>query len=138
VPTNSRIRRFETLETRLELVGEGARRMLAEALRAEMNADIAQFADQRDKNGHRLVVRNGYHGPREVAAGAVELTTPRVNSPPGRPGNRLLFTVFGSWLPHGRQPVLRSLLFALLRSASVVNGRDKTLAVHVDRANDRY
>jgi hypothetical protein len=42
---------------------------------------VAQFADQLDENGHRLVVRNGYHQPREVltAAGAVEVKAPRVN-----------------------------------------------------------
>ena len=49
-----------------ELVREGARRMLAEALRAEVDAYIARFADDRDENGHRLVVRNGCHEPREV------------------------------------------------------------------------
>ena len=33
--------------------------MLAEALQAEVDAYIARFADERDENGHRLVVRNG-------------------------------------------------------------------------------
>ena len=37
-----------------EIVREGARRMLAEALRAEVEAYIAQFADVRDEKGHRL------------------------------------------------------------------------------------
>ena len=49
-----------------EIVREGAQRMLAAALRAEVAAYCAQFADERDENGHRLVVRNGYHEPREV------------------------------------------------------------------------
>ncbi|MEV0701923.1 IS256 family transposase [Saccharopolyspora sp. NPDC050389] len=64
-----------------QIVREGARRMLAEALRAEVDAYIAAFADERDEHGHRLVVRNGYHQPREVltSAGAVEVTAPRVN-----------------------------------------------------------
>jgi transposase-like protein len=55
--------------------------MLAEALRAEVDAYIAAFAAERDDNGRRLVVRNGYHEPREVltSAGAVEVTAPRVN-----------------------------------------------------------
>ncbi len=44
-----------------EIVREGARRMLAEALRAEVDAYIAAFAAERDENGRRLVVRNGYH-----------------------------------------------------------------------------
>jgi transposase-like protein len=64
-----------------QLVREGARRMLAEALQAEVDAYIAQFAGERDECGHRLVVRNGHHQPREVltSAGAVEVTVPRVN-----------------------------------------------------------
>jgi len=64
-----------------EIVREGARRMLAEALQTEVDAYIAQFRDERDENGRRLVVRNGRHQPREVltSAGAVEVTAPRVN-----------------------------------------------------------
>jgi hypothetical protein len=42
-----------------EIVREGARRMLAEALRAEVDAYIAAFAAERDEDGRRLVVRNG-------------------------------------------------------------------------------
>ena len=64
-----------------EIVREGARRMLAEALQAEVDAYIAAFAAERDENGRRLVIRNGYHQSREVltSAGAVEVTVPRVN-----------------------------------------------------------
>ena len=64
-----------------EIVREGARRMLAEALQAEVEAYIAELAGERDENGRRLVVRNGYHQSREVltSAGAVEVTAPRVN-----------------------------------------------------------
>jgi len=64
-----------------ELVREGARRMLAEALRAEVDAYIARHVGERDENGRRLLVRNGTRQPREVltSAGAVEVTAPRVN-----------------------------------------------------------
>jgi transposase-like protein len=64
-----------------EIVREGARRMLAEALRVEVDAYIAAFAGERDEDGRRLVVRNGYRQPREVltGAGAVQVTAPRVN-----------------------------------------------------------
>ena len=64
-----------------EIVREGARRMLAEALRAEVDAYIAQFVDVRDEKGHRLVVRNGCHESRTVttSAGVVDVTAPRVN-----------------------------------------------------------
>jgi hypothetical protein len=66
------------------MVGEGARRMLAEAC-GRSRAYIARFADVRDEKGHRLVVRNGYHEPREVTtrAGAVDAATPSTTG--GRP-----------------------------------------------------
>ncbi|QYC41293.1 hypothetical protein Nocox_18420 [Nonomuraea coxensis DSM 45129] len=44
---------------------DGARRMLAEALKAEVDAYIAAFADERDEAGRRLVVRNGGPGKPE-------------------------------------------------------------------------
>ena len=71
-----------------EIVREGARRMLAEALQAEVDAYIAAHAAERDENGRRLVVRNGSHQPREVltSAGAVEVTVPRVNDKRTDPG----------------------------------------------------
>jgi putative transposase len=64
-----------------EIVRDGARKMLAAALAAEVAAYVEQFADQVDENGHRLVVRNGYHDERTVltAAGAVPVKAPRVN-----------------------------------------------------------
>jgi len=64
-----------------EIVREGARRMLAKALRAEVDAYIAAAVAERDENGRRLVMRNGYHQSREVltSAGAVEVAAPRVN-----------------------------------------------------------
>src|SRR3954466_6147419 len=64
-----------------ELVREGARRMLAEALQAEVDDYIARHAHERDEHGRRLVVRNGSHQPREVltSAGAVGVVAPRVN-----------------------------------------------------------
>jgi transposase-like protein len=64
-----------------EIAREGARRMLAAALRAEADAYIDQYVGELDEDGHRLVVRNGHHQLRQVltAAGAVEVRAPRVN-----------------------------------------------------------
>ena len=64
-----------------EIARAGARRMLAEALEAEVQAYIEAARDQRDENGHALVVRNGRAREREVllGAGAVEVRAPRVN-----------------------------------------------------------
>ncbi len=64
-----------------ELAREGAREMLATALRAEVAAYIEAHAGEVDQDGRRLVVRNGYHAARQVAtsAGAVPVRQPRVN-----------------------------------------------------------
>ena len=64
-----------------EIVRDGARKMLAAALQAEVAAYIEAHADQVDEHGHRLVVRNGSHAERQVttAAGAVTVRQPRVN-----------------------------------------------------------
>ena len=64
-----------------EIVRDGARQMLAAALQAEVADYIARHAGEVDDNGHRLVVRNGYHAERQVmtAAGAVTVKAPRVN-----------------------------------------------------------
>ena len=64
-----------------EIVREGARRMLAAALEAEVDAYVAAFSDERDEAGRHLVVRNGHAEPRSIttAAGAIEIRTPRVN-----------------------------------------------------------
>ena len=64
-----------------EIVRDGARQMLAAALRAEVTAYVDAHCGEMDVEGRRLVVRNGFHEPREVttAAGAVEVRQPRVN-----------------------------------------------------------
>jgi putative transposase len=64
-----------------EIVRDGARQMLAAALQAEVAAYVEAFAGEVDAHGRRLVVRNGYHAPREVttAAGAIGVRAPRVN-----------------------------------------------------------
>jgi transposase-like protein len=64
-----------------ELVREGARQMLASALLAEVADYVGRHAGLVDGRGRRLVVRNGYHEPREVVtgAGAIEVRQPRVD-----------------------------------------------------------
>jgi transposase-like protein len=78
-----------------EIVREGARRMLAEALQAEVDAYVAQFTAERGGDGRRLVVRNGSHQSRKVltSAGAIELRAPRVNDKRNDPatGERMRF-----------------------------------------------
>lgn len=64
-----------------ELVREGARRMLAAALEAEVDAYVEALASEVDEQGHRLVVRNGRGRPRTIttAAGTVAIVAPRVD-----------------------------------------------------------
>jgi hypothetical protein len=52
-----------------ELFQEGARRMLAVALEAEVAAYIAAHATLTDERGHRLVRRDGHAPARTIAAG---------------------------------------------------------------------
>jgi putative transposase len=63
------------------IVREGAQRMLAAALEAEVDAYLAAHAAERDEHGRRLVVRNGHARERQVttAAGAVTVRAPRVD-----------------------------------------------------------
>src|SRR3954463_491657 len=64
-----------------ELAREGARRMIAAALRAEADEYVERFADERGEDGKRLVVRNGRARERRVTVGSgtVALRAPRVN-----------------------------------------------------------
>src|SRR6516165_8251473 len=64
-----------------EIVRDGARQMLTAALMAEVAAYIDVHCHLVDENGHRLVVRNGFHDERTVltAAGGVPVRAPRVN-----------------------------------------------------------
>jgi len=64
------------------IVAEGARRMLAAALEAEVDAYVAALAAEVDETtGRRLVVRNGHAEPRTIVTGAgpLEVRAPRVN-----------------------------------------------------------
>jgi transposase-like protein len=78
-----------------QLVREGARRMLAAALEAEVDAYLAAHAAERDEAGRRLVVRNGHARQRAVttAAGAVTVRAPRVDDRRADPvtGDRIRF-----------------------------------------------
>jgi putative transposase len=64
-----------------ELAREGARRMIATALEAEVADCIERFAEDRDEDGKRLVVRNGHARDRRVTVGSgtVPVRAPRVN-----------------------------------------------------------
>ncbi len=69
------------LDTLDGLAREGARRMIAAALRTEADAYVEQFAGEVDEHGHRLVVRNGRAQERRVTVGSgtIAVRAPRVN-----------------------------------------------------------
>jgi putative transposase len=64
-----------------EIAREGARKMLVEALNAEVADYVTRHANERDDNRRALVVRNGSARSRHVTlgSGAVEVEAPRVN-----------------------------------------------------------
>src|SRR4051794_33240778 len=64
-----------------ELAREGARRLIAAALKAEADDYVERFAAERGEDGKRLVVRNGRARERRVTVGSgtVALQAPRVN-----------------------------------------------------------
>jgi putative transposase len=65
-----------------ELAREGARRMIAAALEAEVEQYVESLRHLRDENGHALVVRNGKsHHERTVhmGAGSIKVQAPRVD-----------------------------------------------------------
>jgi putative transposase len=81
----------------VEICRDGARQMLAAALFGEVAAYVEAHRDAVDAQGHRLVVRNGFHQARQVttAAGAVAVRQPRVNDQridPRRRGHRRVST----------------------------------------------
>lgn len=64
-----------------DLAREGARRMLAAALEAEVSAYVERHGAERDPEGRAMVVRNGSARPRKVTigSGTMEIAAPRVN-----------------------------------------------------------
>jgi putative transposase len=64
-----------------EIARQGARKMLAQALHAEVDAYLKAAEGERDEQGRALVVKNGYARSRQIACGAgtIEVRAPRVN-----------------------------------------------------------
>jgi putative transposase len=78
-----------------DLAREGARRMIAAALRAEADEYVERFSDEVDEDGHRIVVRNGRARERRVTVGSgtIAVRAPRVNDKRvGEEGERLKFS----------------------------------------------
>jgi hypothetical protein len=72
-----------------ELAREGARRMLAEMLKAEADAFVAKFSDERLGDGRQRVVRHGFGPERQIQTGIgpLDVQRPKVRDP--LPGSRM-------------------------------------------------
>jgi transposase-like protein len=73
-----------------EIAREGARRMLAAALRAEADAFVAHHAEETLPDGRQRVVRHGYGPERSIQTGigALEVRRPKVRDRAGVPAER--------------------------------------------------
>jgi len=69
-----------------EVIRAGARKLIAQALEAEVTELLAAFGDQHDANGRARVVRNGYQPEREIQTGIgpVTVQVPKVRSRQGQ------------------------------------------------------
>lgn len=94
-----------------QLLREGARRMLQQAIEAEVAAYVDSYKDVVDDNGHRLVVRNGRMPSRNLVTGVgpVQIERPRVND--RREGHKFTSAILPPFMR--RSPSISSLLPAL-------------------------
>ena len=69
-----------------DVLRDGARRLLATALEAEIDEHLARYAHLVDEAGRRRVVRNGYHDRRSIQTGigSVEVRAPRARDRSGQ------------------------------------------------------
>lgn len=68
-----------------ELVRHGAQRIIRQAVEAELKVFLDEHAEERDAQGRRAVVRNGYQPEREILTGigAVAVRTPKTRDRAG-------------------------------------------------------
>ncbi len=68
-----------------ELIRNGARKLINEAVHAELEALLAQYQDQKTPDGRQAVVRNGYLPERTVQTGIgdVPVQVPKVRDRSG-------------------------------------------------------
>ena len=58
-----------------ELLRNGARRLIQQAIEAELAEMLAKYEGQTDEQGRRAVVRNGYLTEREILTGVGPVTS---------------------------------------------------------------
>ena len=77
-----------------EVLRDGARALLAQAVEAEVAGFLGGYADKLTDDGHRRVVRHGHLPEREIMTGigAVRVRCPRVRDRVGEGGERIRFS----------------------------------------------
>src|SRR4030042_19210 len=79
--TKDQVRPEEPRDVLQEILREGARRMLQEAIHQEVTEYLEKHRAAKDEKGHGLAVRNGYLPEREILTGLgpVKIKQPRVD-----------------------------------------------------------
>ena len=98
----------EVKHTLDDLARDGARRMIAAALKAEADEYVERMRRERDEQGHALVVRNGKAQLRTLTngAGPMKIQAPRVHD--RRPGQRYTSQILPPYMR--RSPRLEEVL----------------------------
>jgi transposase-like protein len=77
----------EEIDPLTELLRTGAKKLITEAIQAELDELLINFEDQKTMNGQQRVVRSGHHPEREILTGIgkVNVTVPKIRSREGEP-----------------------------------------------------
>ena len=77
----------EEIDPLTELLRTGAKKLIAEAIQAELDEQMTQYEDQKTADGRRRVVRSGHHPEREIVTGVgkVSVEVPKIRSRDGEP-----------------------------------------------------
>ncbi len=76
-----------TIDPLTELLKQGARKLIQQAVEDELKLYLAQYTDKKTEDGHAAVVRNGHLPERELqrGIGPVTVKVPKVRSKDGSP-----------------------------------------------------
>jgi transposase-like protein len=77
-----------------EILRQGARKLLAQALETEIEVFINQYKELKDELGRQRIVRNGHLPERDIQTGigAVPVKAPRIRDRHARPSKRIKFS----------------------------------------------
>ena len=77
-----------------QIIRQGARKLLAQALEVEIELFINQYAEVKDESGKQRIVKNGYRPEREIQSGIgpVPVKSPRARDRHPDPEERIPFT----------------------------------------------